>query len=215
MISGIQLKICGITSVADAEAAAGIGADFLGFILYPKSLRFLSLDAFSRMKADLPAIGRVAVMVRPSAGELRTASSAGFDLFQLHFDPGGDRALVASWGEVVGTDRIWLVPHLPPEEPFPEQFLPLADTFLIDTFRKDAFGGTGQTGDWGRFRKLRSAHPEKQWVLSGGLGPDTIAGALAESGARFVDLSSGVERMPGVKDPAKLKALAAAMDRGR
>ncbi|MEZ5277325.1 MAG: phosphoribosylanthranilate isomerase [Opitutaceae bacterium] len=211
MINGIQLKICGLTSAADAGAAAGIGADFLGFILYPKSSRFLSLDAYSRLRADLPDLRRVAVMVRPTPGELRVVSDSGFDFFQLHVDPETDQALAESWGEVAGVDRLWLVPHLPPDHPFPDWLLSLADTFLIDTFRQDAFGGTGATGDWGRFHDLSTEHPGKQWILAGGLNPENIAAAIRQSGARFVDLSSGVELSPGIKDPAKLKSLATAM----
>lgn len=211
MINGIQLKICGITRLVDAEIANLTGADFLGFILYPKSPRFISLAAFGKLKPRLPRNRKVAVMVRPTIEELITVRGAGFDFFQLHFDLDADRALVESWGCGVTPERLWLAPRLAPDQAFPDWLLPLADTFLIDTFRKDSFGGSGETGDWDRFRDLQAAHPGKNWVLAGGLAPDNISEALARTGAKIVDVNSGVERAPGIKDPDKLEALATAM----
>jgi len=211
MINGIQLKICGITNQVDAEAAGLIGADFLGFILYPKSSRFISLAAFEKLMPQLPLNRKVAVMVRPTIEELATVRDAGFDFFQLHFDPDADRNLVSSWGRVVTPDRLWLAPRLAPDQVFPDWLLPLADTFLIDTFRNDAFGGSGETGDWDGFHNLQTAHPGKNWVLAGGLGPENILEALARTGAKTVDVGSGVEQTPGVKDPEKLDSLAAAI----
>ena len=71
--------------------------------------------------------------------------------------------------------------------------------------------GTGRTGDWGKFRRHREAHPTHAWILSGGLNPANIGEALVETGARSVDVNSGVESAPGVKDPAKLRAFAEAL----
>jgi len=211
MINGVRLKICGITRLVDAEAATRIGADFLGFILYPKSPRYVPLVAFEGMKPGLPQNRKVAVMVRPTSEDLRSVRDAGFDFLQLHFDPDTDRSLVESWGDVASPDSLWLAPRLAPDHPFPDWVRPLADTFLIDTFRRDAFGGSGETGDWGRFRDLQTDHPEKRWVLAGGLGPSNMAEALAQTGTRVVDVNSGVEITPGVKDRGKLEALVAAM----
>jgi phosphoribosylanthranilate isomerase len=211
MINGIQLKICGITRLVDAEAAVLSGADFLGFNLYPKSPRFLTLAAFEDLKPRLPQNKKVAVMVRPTIDELKAVRDAGFDFLQLHFDPDADRTLVEPWARVVAPDRLWLAPRLAPDQAFPDWLRPLADTFLIDTFRKDLFGGTGETGDWDRFRNLQTAHPEKKWVLAGGLAPDNIAEALVRSGARIADVNSGVEMTAGIKDLEKLEVLAAAL----
>jgi phosphoribosylanthranilate isomerase len=211
MINGIQLKICGITRQGDAEAAVLIGADFLGFILYPKSPRFLSLGAFGKLLPQLPQSRKVAVMVRPTAEELATFGEAGLDFFQLHFDPDVDRSLVETWDTVVTPDRLWLAPRLAPSQTFPDWLLPLADTFLIDTFRKDSFGGSGEIGDWDGFRNLQTAHAGKNWILAGGLTPENISEALARTGAKAVDVNSGVERSPGTKDPEKLVALAVSM----
>ena len=207
MINGIQLKICGITNVADAKAADLIGTDFLGFNLYPKSPRYIPLATFVQMEPQLPQCKRVAVMVRPSVKELSDVSKAGFDFFQLHFDPETDHGLVESWSGVIGSERLWLAPRLATCQPFPEWLMPIADTFLIDTYRKELFGGSGATGDWDRFHKLRSENPKKLWILAGGLKPENITQALVQSEAQAIDVNSGVELCPGIKDPEKLEAL--------
>jgi phosphoribosylanthranilate isomerase len=211
MIGNIQLKVCGLTSAGDAAAAARAGADYLGFILWPKSPRFLALEAWKKLAPDLPSgPKRVAVMVEPGVAELSAAVAAGFDFVQIHFSHTVPPAAVAEWPESTGRGRLWLAPKLPPETDVAAAWLPLADTFLLDTFHAgaSAFGGTGRTGDWAKFARHRAAHPEKTWILAGGLSPENVAAALAASGARFVDVNSGVESSPGVKDHAKLAALA-------
>ena len=89
----------------------------------------------------------------------------------------------------------------------PAAVLPLTKTFLFDTYHVRKFGGTGETGDWSKFARHQRAHPKKTWILSGGLGPANIDDALRQSGARFIDVNSGVESAPGVKDPTKLQRL--------
>jgi len=213
MIDGIRLKICGLTSLADAAFADRSGADALGFILYPKSPRHLPLSHYKALAARLPeGRRRVAVMVEPSGTELADALAAGFDRFQIHFDPATTPvATVAAWSQAVGPTRLWLAPRLSPVAAVAEEWLPLAGTFLIDTFKPDGFGGTGRTGDWAAFARRQAAHPEKTWILAGGLNPENVADAVARSGTRFIDVNSGVEASPGVKDHAKLARLAAAL----
>ena len=205
MIDGIRLKVCGLTSLVDAEWADKCGADCLGFILYPKSPRFISLDTFAAMAKRLPERRKVAVLVEPTPVELATANRAGFDFFQIHFRHDLPTTTVAAWAETVGINRLWLAPKLPPEVDVPAALLPLAKFFLLDTFHANKFGGTGVTGDWQKFTRHLQAHPKKVWILSGGLNPENIGAALRQSGAKFVDVNSGVESAPGVKDLAKLK----------
>ena len=81
----------------------------------------------------------------------------------------------------------------------------MAGIFLLDTFHTEKFGGTGQTGDWTKFSRHQQAHPARTWILSGGLNPENIGAALRATGAKFVDVSSGVESAPGMKDCEKLK----------
>jgi phosphoribosylanthranilate isomerase len=210
MIGGIRVKVCGLTSAADAQAAAAIGADFLGFILYPKSPRYLSLPQFALLRPHLPDLPKVAVMVAPGEAELAAAGEAGFDFFQIHF-PAGDIGAARYAAARLGAERLWLAPKLPPEAELDPLWLPLAATWLLDTYRADAFGGTGHTGDWAKFRRYSLAYPECRWVLAGGLSPDNAAAAVAATGAQVIDVNSGVELAPGRKDTAKLAALRAAL----
>jgi phosphoribosylanthranilate isomerase len=205
MIPGIRLKICGLTTRADAEYAAKVGADYLGFIFYPKSPRALTLAAYQGLGLRLSSVKRVAVSVEPTLAELAGMNAAGFDAFQIHFQPDLPASTVAAWAETVGVARLWLAPKLPPGIDVPPSLLQLAGSFLLDTFDPEKFGGTGRTGDWGKFARHQAAHPGKTWILSGGLNADNIGGALRQSGARFVDVNSGVESAPGVKDHAKLQ----------
>ena len=211
MIGSLTLKVCGITSVADARAAAVIGADYLGFILHPASPRYISPEKYTAMAPHLPAVKKVGVVVQPTAEELARVVALGFDFIQLHFPNENSFFEVATWSEVVPPTRLWMAPRVPPGQELDHAFLPFADTFLVDTFHPDKFGGTGQTGDWPKFKNLQAAYPRKTWVLSGGLNPENIAAALAATGATVVDVNSGVESAPGVKEHAKLLALATAL----
>lgn len=217
MIDGIRLKICGLTTLADANFSAQSGADALGFIFYPKSPRAISIAQYIAMAASLSqGSKRVAVMVEPSSAELAAAVAAGFDFFQIHFDTATvGLATVAVWSQTVGSEGLWLAPKLREGESVGAELLPLADTLLMDTYKADGFGGTGRTGDWAGFARQQEAHPEKTWILAGGLNPENITAALTETGATFVDVNSGVESSPGVKDHEKIRRLAAAVHRLR
>ena len=205
MIDGIRLKVCGLTSHVDAEFADRCGADYLGFILYAKSPRHIALETYQAMAKRLPERRKVAVSVEPTLPELAAMSAAGFDFFQIHFGHGTAASTVASWAETVGVERLWLAPKLPPGVDVPPALMPFAKFFLLDTFHAEGFGGSGKTGDWEKFSRHQAAHPAKTWILAGGLNPENIGEALHASGARFVDVNSGVESAPGVKDHAKLK----------
>ena len=211
MINGVRLKVCGITSLVDADAAAAIGADCLGFIFHAKSPRNLAAAQYAAMKDRLPLGKRVAVCVEPPAAELAALDKLGFDYFQVHFSVETPVAILATWSQLVGGNRLWLAPKLPPGQDVKPGWLPLADTFLLDTFHADKFGGTGETGDWAKFKHHCETHPGKTWILSGGLSADNIAAAVTATGAKFLDVNSGVEQAPGIKSPAKLKAFVLAL----
>lgn len=215
MIDGVRLKVCGLTSLVDAESADAWGADYLGFILYPQSPRFVSLDQFRAMCSLLPDRKKVAVSVEPTPAELCDMRAVGFDCFQVHYRADTPLSVIEEWSEAVGADRLWLAPKLPPEQDIPAEWLLLANSFLMDTFTADKFGGSGHTGDWGKFARHRLAHPGKHWFLAGGLNPENVGAALKASGARFVDVNSGVESVPGVKNLEKLKRFVAELHRAR
>ena len=214
MINGIQVKICGLTSLTDALAADKIGADYLGFILWPDSPRYVAPESFGAIAPKLP-MGRkkVGVMVEPAMPDLRQAKAAGFDRVQIHFRHTTPLSRLREWSGALGAKNLWLAPKLPPEIDVPPEWLPLADAFLLDTFNAtaDQYGGTGKTGDWQKFARHRAANPGNLWILAGGLSPENIAGAVDETGARFVDVNSGVETAPGIKDHEKLQHLARAL----
>lgn len=202
-----RVKICGLTRQEDAQLALSLGASFLGFIFYPKSPRGIDLDHYERINRSLSDSFRVAVDVRPGLDRVNEYDDAGFDYFQVHFSEIHDLDYLARLSELVGRERLWLSPKLPPGTLFPESLFEYADTFLMDTYQKDAFGGTGKTGDWMGFNQLKQDYPEKTWILAGGLGPDNIKTAIAEANPDVLDLSSGVEASPGIKRADKLKAL--------
>jgi phosphoribosylanthranilate isomerase len=209
MINGIRLKVCGLTSLVDADLADRVGADYLGFVLCPRSPRCVTLEQFRAMAGRLPQRKKVAVTVEPSVAELREIVAAGFDFVQVHFDAGRLPAGTAVWAGEAGRDRLWLAPRIAPEAEIPAALLSLANTFLFDAFSADKFGGGGKIADWTKFRRHLEAQPEKTWILAGGLTPENIGVALKATGARVVDVNSGVEASPGKKDPAKLAAFAA------
>jgi len=206
MVAGIRLKVCGLTSLVDAELADRAGADFLGFVLFPKSPRAVTVPQFRALAARLPGRKKVAVLVEPAEAELAAAVAAGFDRFQIHFRPDLPVGRVAGWAKAVGPERLWLAPKLPAGSEVPTDLLALSRTFLLDTVHPELFGGSGRPGDWMTFRRHREAHPAMDWILAGGLSPDNLAAALAATGARWVDVNSGIEAAPGVKDPVKLLA---------
>jgi phosphoribosylanthranilate isomerase len=215
MTEDIQIKVCGLTSPGDAAFAAAGGADALGFILHPKSPRYVSMAQFRAMSHNLPKKPLVAVAVEPRADDLAAMRDAGFNAFQLHFRHELPLGAIEAWSKAVGVDKLWLAPKLPPAVDVAEAWLDLCRTILLDTFDPNLFGGTGRTGDWPKFKRHREAHPKKTWILSGGLNPDNVHEAVVGTGARFVDVSSGVESSPGFKDHAKLTAFFAAVRRSR
>jgi phosphoribosylanthranilate isomerase len=211
MTGGFQWKACGLTTAPDAALAAQLGASYLGFIFYPKSPRAVTIPGFRAMAEGLPPVPKVAVCVEPTTLELTAFADSGFRYFQIHFRPETPFAQIAAWSAQVGPDRLWLAPKLPPGTDLAAALLPLAGTFLVDTYDREKFGGTGKTGDWEKFARLQQANPQHTWILSGGLNPENVGEAVRQSDARFVDVSSGVESAPGVKDPAKLEAFVTAL----
>jgi phosphoribosylanthranilate isomerase len=208
MIDGVRLKVCGLTSLVDAQFADRCGADYLGFILHPKSPRYIPLPQFQAMAPRLPDRRRVGVVVEPDPAEL-AAMREDFDFFQIHFRHDLPLTTLAGWAKAVGIEKLWLAPKLPPAIDVSEIQLRLSRYFLLDTFQAEGFGGSGKTGDWEKFVRHQSAHPDRFWILAGGLNPENIGDAVRATKAKFVDVNSGVEAAPGIKDHDKLKSLVA------
>jgi phosphoribosylanthranilate isomerase len=202
------VKICGLTRAEDARLARELGADFFGVVFYAKSPRCVDGKILEALVAAMPKGKRVAVEVAPEPGALKKRRAQGFDLFQVHYDPQNvSDTILKGWAAEVGRSNLWLAPRLPPGEALPASALKAAQTLLLDTYLKGTYGGSGRTGDWAHFKKLAKAHPKHHWVLSGGLRPENIRAALQATGAKIIDVNSGIESAPGIKDAVRLDLL--------
>ena len=195
------IKICGITRLEDAEAAVALGANALGFVLWPPSPRHASLEAVQRIGGFLPPfVIKVGVFVSPSAGDVSDAAARGIQLAQIHGDPpawpGGRPPVPVIRAVHLGRDGPGSIePHL-------------ADrTILLDAHDPDRHGGTGQTIDWHRAALVARL---RRVVLAGGLTPDNVAQAIGTVRPYAVDVASGVEASPGVKDHELMRRFIAA-----
>jgi phosphoribosylanthranilate isomerase len=205
------VKICGLSTPTALDAALAAGADMVGFVFFPKSPRNLDLEAARAL--GLRARGRariVALTVDADDNLLQGVIEAlDPDVLQLHGKESPDR--VARIGARFGKLTMKAVGVAAPDDlGVAAAYEDAADFLLIDAKPpKDAVrpGGNGLPFDW---RLARDFAPKRPWLLSGGLGPDNIAEAIRATGARGVDVSSGVERAPGVKDEAKIAAFVAA-----
>jgi len=200
----VRVKICGITRLEDAEAAVGLGADAIGFILWPKSPRVISLDEAARIANALPPfVTRVGVFVNPSLNEAREAvDRVGLDAVQLHGDetPAAFRALPVRCLKVAtleSDDDIRAVAA------WPADVMP-----LVDAADRERRGGTGRVANWTRAAQVSFVRPI---VLSGGLTADNVSQAIAATRPWAVDVSSGVETSPGVKSIERMEKFFAAV----
>lgn len=195
----IQVKICGITNVDDAEAVVKFGADAIGLIFYEKSPRFLSSKKAKEIIAHLPPfIVRVGVFVNPSREQVHhKINSLNLDRVQFHGEE--SPAFCEEFGSrVIKAIQVKNANSLNVLNKYPLK------TFLLDTYNKNLFGGTGQTFDWSLAVKAKDYG---QLILSGGLSPENISQAIRIVAPYGVDISSGVEEAPGKKDHLKIKRL--------
>jgi phosphoribosylanthranilate isomerase len=211
MINGIRFKVCGLTSLLDAETVEACGADYLGFNFYEKSPRYISLESFRAMAPHLPRKPKIAVTVEPTAEEVIRLKDDGFDFFQFHFPHATPLARVEAWAAAVTPEKLWLAPRVPPGEAIEPALFSLAGTFLFDTYQAGTYGGTGRAGDWPAFSRLQDEHPRVNWILAGGLTAENIAAALTATHARQVDVNSGIESVPGIKSAEKLQRFCTAL----
>ena len=205
MDSSIKIKVCGLTRIEDVQLALSLGADYCGFIVYPKSPRAVSLDRAAELASYVPVGKRVIVDVETAPDEIAQLRGSCFDYFQIHTGLHKGSPSLASMSYQLGKERLWLAPRLDTKDEFSEEFTTFADTILLDAYQKDLYGGTGHTSDWPRFTQLSATYPKTKWILAGGLTPSNVLKAQAATGARHLDINSGVEVAPGVKDAAKLR----------
>jgi phosphoribosylanthranilate isomerase len=197
-----RIKHCGITSLEDAHRAAEAGAWALGMVFWPGSPRRCDLAEAQLVGAALRRTVQLAgVFVNQRLDEIdRAVDAAGLSLVQLHGDEGpAFCAEVArrTGAKVIKAVRVSSRASLQAAAAYHTDFL------LLDAHVEGLFGGTGQTIDWDVVRGARISAP---LILSGGLNPANVAAAIAATDPFAVDVASGTEQAPGVKDPEKLHA---------
>ncbi len=193
-----RVKVCGITNSEDALCAVRLGASALGFVFYEKSPRFVAPEEAGEIIRKVPPfVTKVGVFVNAGADYLREARDiARFDVYQFHGDE------TPEFCSTFGEDYIKAI-RVKDADSLEAVNLYDTDAFLFDTYSPDAYGGTGENFSWDVLsgRKLG----DKFVILSGGLNPDNVRDAIRAVGPYAVDVSSGVESSPGVKDHLKLE----------
>lgn len=207
MPDAVKVKVCGLTTAQAVSDAVKSGADYVGFVFFPPSPRNLTLDQASVLAADVPAgITKVALTVDADNAALDALTAqVAIDMLQLHGheSPARVAEIRARYGlpvmKAVGlADRADL--------DILDTYLSAADQILVDAKPpKDAVlpGGNGLSFDW---RLLQGRQWPCPWMLAGGLTPLNVTEAIRLTGAGQVDVSSGVERARGEKDPALMSA---------
>lgn len=196
-----KIKICGLTRVEDALLSAQLGADFLGFIFVPDSPRFIEPEAAAeiiRAVAASEASPKAVGVFRDASNEYirEVAAVAGLDLVQLHG---------TETEEDISTLDLPAVKSFRVGDTLPDTTsVPSAEWLLFDTYDERRSGGTGRCFDW----SLLAMYPRsKPFFLAGGLTPDNVGAAVSLARPDAIDLASGVEAEPGIKDHDKLRSL--------
>jgi phosphoribosylanthranilate isomerase len=207
MVGDLKVKICGLRDVRTIELARTLGCDYFGMIHHPKSPRYVSLELMRQLRSHIPEGRAVGVVVQPDLKKTQALIDTGIDVLQVHFDLDWQGQLPLLRDILTEKVKLWVVPRIEPGANHPEFLFSEADAMLVDTFSTEHYGGTGKPGDWAGFAQLKSAHPQFQLILAGGLTPENVAEAISQSGADFVDVSSSLESTPGEKSEDKIRAL--------
>jgi phosphoribosylanthranilate isomerase len=193
----VKIKICGITSVADALAAAEAGADALGFMFYRPSPRYVANNAAREIIRALPPfIARVGVFVDPTEEQVRQAiAETGIDALQFHGDETPE--FCRRFGlKTLKAFRVRDAESLRSAEPF------TSEAWLLDSYVAGQLGGTGARFNWDLATEAARSHCV---ILAGGLTPENAAEAVRKVRPYGLDVSSGVESSPGHKDAEKVR----------
>ena len=196
-----RIKFCGVTRDEDLAIAVELGVDAVGFVLWPDSPRGISIEAAARLIAGLPAaITPVGVFVRPSRGEVQRAIEVGgIRTAQIH----GTADLSAVTG--LACDA-WLAASLGSQALSADT----GATILLDAGDPERHGGTGSIIDWDAAGRIAA---RRRVFLAGGLTPENVGDAIHQAQPYGVDVSSGIEDRPGIKNAASMRAFVAAVRR--
>ena len=200
----MRVKVCGITRREDAALAVALGAAALGFVFWPRSPRAVTAESVREITDGLPPfVSRVGVFVNESPARVAAvASDAGLTCIQLHGDEDASAYVDMP---------LPVIKALPVGEGFSlsaVQDLPSRVTVLLDAHDPARRGGTGRVIEWTVAAAAARLRPV---ILSGGLNPENVKSATATVRPYAVDVSSGVEAAPGIKDESKLRAFFAAL----
>lgn len=192
-----KVKICGITNIDDALDAIELGADYLGFIFYPESKRFISPEKFAEILDDIPfEIKKVGVFVN-SDPEMVIDLAVEFELDFLQFHGDEKPEYCNQFGRpFIKAIRPQNISDLEAIKKYECEFV------LIDSFVQGSFGGTGIVSNWDLARKAKDYKP---LFLSGGLKTENVQTAISTVQPFAVDVCSGVEQRPGIKDYHKME----------
>ena len=200
----VFIKICGICSKNDLEQICALGPDAIGFVFWPRSKRYVRPEQVTGWLKSVPEqIKKVGVFVEPSAAEVESiAVACRLDVIQIHLNSNDwkiDRPLFEGL-------EIWLAPRT--GEDINRNILravdPVPSVLLTDSFDPDTIGGTGKLSSWETAKAMKTA-VGRPILLAGGLTPENVREAIAAVTPWGVDVSSGVEKEPGVKDIRKVK----------
>jgi len=202
-LNRMRVKICGITSVEDAQHVCNAGADALGLVFYEKSPRNVTIEQAAAICESLPPfVGSVGLFLDAAEDFVDSVlATVSLDLLQFHGaeTPEYCESFNRPYIKVVGMQDI----------KSEQEFTSICDKytaakgFLVDSHATGKAGGTGKTFDWQNVPK----NYKKPIILAGGLNPENVADAMQQTDVYGIDLSSGVESQPGIKDPQKIKAL--------
>lgn len=202
---GPRVKICGLTRRSDAEFAASVGADFLGVVGVPESPRARSADQAGEILSGLDPEGVVVLAETRPEAVVEFATRSGASVLQLHGDEEVD---LLAGVRAAGPWTLWKAVRVQgPEdaERALDRYAELVDGFLWDGWHPDRLGGSGVSFPWDALRSVRESFPaEKTLVVAGGLTPENVAEVIARLRPDVVDVSSGVETSPGIKDPDRV-----------
>jgi phosphoribosylanthranilate isomerase len=193
----IRVKICGLTNLEDAMAAAELGADAVGFVMYSKSPRCVKPAQVKLMISQLPPyVSTVGVFANQDFREVEeTMEVCKFDLVQLQGEESSEFCQRLG-SRVVKAIRVKDVENIKRMTEYSVR------AFVLDTFREDQFGGTGEIFDWNLAVQARRYG---RIILAGGLTPENVHEAVTKVQPYGVDVSSGVEKQLGKKDHAKIE----------
>lgn len=192
------VKVCGLTREQDVAIAVEFGADAVGFVIAPESVRRVTVEQAAALMDGVSATRFVVTADAEAEDVLAAAEATGADGVQPHgrhsaaaAEAAAERGLIVLRPVEVSGDRLRPEPKLIPADQVP----------ILDTAHARLHGGTGESFDWSAIER-----PQRRFVLAGGLGADNVAVAVAEIEPWGVDAASRLESGPGIKDPAKVAA---------